>query len=1407
MLRLEGITKGIRPQNMDYELGHCLSVLSFNLENGKTLRAVETVLLSILASSHVRISVVNANLIGVCLAEHYAVQKETSFSLLYQQLETNDSSAMMTVAGAVAQRLGNVFVQQLGGFASRLLRSSNFDEIACQSLRRIMKTKGVFEAPIVRKAFTVVAGGLSSANERIQIESLKTLHVLVMNDVELVDSAIEKVVSMFGTRNVNVSYHAAKALGKIVSSCFGKDFDTEFEKYAQIFLDTLRFEDKVETLSRSAYLYFRSKGPLQLHSKLGTIAYMTFSCANFGLSLFSMNKISYALCNAVVEVCGATSGFILTSDFVKLLEQERSITNGHAIVTMTVITQFKASVKTLAIAGRQIFPVVFSRIKMLTKAAGLFYYTIAKESKDLGRIFLNKILSALLESSTDGSEEFCGLCRIASMVICGLGHVDCAQLGSLKTIIDRFVISGDPSDLRFGGALLLAACLRKVRENVLPISKLAEKVDTGIVEKNLKSLVLFLRQVDYKEAASLAMRASKQILEFEPASSTCLGFWDLFVHSEWEDQKMKAIQFFVTTLNKKLEQSDSEDLCDGFQVSISHLLLDRNIRKRMRTILCEDITRQFHQAVAMLNHSEMCDLVESLAANPTKGNLSLLTSLALSDSGRDLIPEKMVRQLLEYKAKTTDCEIMKYLARCSSAVVRIFPSHLDKFLLELGDADFLGTFIASYVGVGSAETLAAMQCFTIIQHCLMHTQSLSCLKALTALSHAMSDDSSSSIAYCCECCCYSYVPTQEMLEILSQICCSEAEAAAHCLFHFPNYKSQAAQTAMKLNPGAQGSHIEKYKRITAPRNVLQIALQAAPSERDIELMFMFLQQTNSDDCSRQIMNMFSRFPHNETWSLLCRQVLVDRCAFKGTTIVPNSKLCSLASKIASQLVTSFRSCLSMQDVDNLVAVAASLCKGRKKEKAFRMLSEIVREGSISVSDCSTALLQSAFKQAVNEFPLEPAIDFSLCYLRFIQERNRGAFLESVQLMSQRLQRTNTDGLSFRFYSQLFSLGEISLIDSALLQVGSFLCKACKNQACLIDLNSQIFDFCRLCLSLPQRKVPCRVILLLLLQTLEVSFTSEGFAAALWLMRESRPQETEARYLLSLIARKTHAISYPTDDIFSNNANDEDDLDQGASSDILFTYLGEITELFTREAITLSFWRELMYHALYPQVYPTVVLQLLAFSTLDCSALPSVVERCLVIPTHSERHEVLALAVSKCPHDVCERIITDLVLNGTADLDTKCAILELSLRRFGHTKPSNIDQIASFIRTILYPNGLNLLTSLLSQESSALLALSLVPRVLSDITDQDHRPELIKLCGSIVNSLAFITSPSVPTRDIQLEICRLMFIILTDSPSPPPDAYDVLRLLPHDLVQRAQNKLRAKPWVLGNPKFTCLLNFQ
>ena len=1365
VLRLEGITKGVRPQNVDYELGHCLSLLSLNLENGKTLRAVETVLFSILASSHVRISVVNANLIGVCLAEHYRVQKETSFSRLCKELETNDSSAIIVVTGVVAQRIGAAFVQQLGVFVSRLLRSSSFDEIACQSLRRIMKTQGIFETPVVRQAFTVVAGGLSSPNERLQIESLKTLHVLAMNDVDLVDSSIEKVVSLFRTRSVDVSYHAALALGKIVSSCFGRDFDTEFEKYAQIFLETLRFEDNVETLSKSVYLYFRTKGPLQLPSKLGTIAYMTFSCANFGLSLLSMNKISYALCEAVVQVCGSTSGFILTNEFVKLLEQERSITNGIAVVTMSVITHFKASVRTLAIAGRQIYPVVFSRTKVLAKAAGVFYYTIARESKDLGKIFLNKILSALLDSSTDDSEEFCSLCRIASMVICGLGDVDCAQLDSLKTIVDKWVINGDPSDLRFGGSLLLAACLHKVHQNVLPMSKLAEKVDTGIVSQNLKPLVLFLRQVDYKEADSLAMRASRQILESEPASSTCLGFWDMFIRSEWEDQKMKllAIQFFVRTLNNKLERSVPEDLCGDFRLSVGHLLLDRNIGKHMRTILCDDIIGQFHQAVTLLNLS---DVVDSLVANPTKGNLSLLTALALSDSERDLIPEKVVAQLLQYKAKTTDCEDRQYLARCSSAVVRIFPSYLDEFLLDLGDADFLGTFIASYVGVGSVESLDVMRCFTIVQHCLMHTQSLSCLKALAVLSQTISDDSSSSVAYCCECCCYSYLASQEMLEILSQVCCSNAEAAAQCLFLFPSYKSLAAETAMKLNPSSQNIHIEKYKRITAPRNVLQVALQTAPSERDIELMVMVLQQTSSDDCSRQIMNMFNRFPHNESWSLICRQVLVDRCAFKGTTIRPNSKLCSLASKIAARLVSGFRSCLSLQDVDNLVAIAASLCNGQKKAMALTMLLDIVHEASNSISDCAAILLQSTFKQAVNELRLDPAIDFCLCYLKFIQARNRDAFLEAVELTAQELQRTNTDGLSFRFYSQLFALGEISLIDSNLLQVDSFLCKACRNPACFIDLNTQIFDFCRFCMSIPQRKTPCRVILLLVLQTLEVSFTNEGFAAALWLMRKSHPQETEARYLLSLLARKTRAIADPADDIFSNNANDEDDIEECASSDIFVRYLCEITEIFAPEAVSLPFWRELMYHALYPQACPAIVLQLLSFSTVDCSALPIVVERCLAIPSQPERHDVLTRAISKCPHDVCERIVANLVLDGTADLDTKCAILELSLTRFGHATPTNIEQIASFIR-----------------------------------------PQLIKLCGAIAHSLTFVSGPSVPTRDIQLEICRLMFSIITDSPSSLPEAYDVLRLLPHDLVQRAQSKLRAKPWILANPKFSCLLNFQ
>lgn len=985
--KLSAIGDGERIQNANYVIGtlfqNLLDLYSRYPEQIQINH--ETVLLSVLTANDRKLSSINAKILGLCLSQYYQVKKATLWQLISAITEEIKlySLPSIVVLGIVTRKIGHMFKTKLPALISILLVSTSIElqPHICQCFRRIIKGTGDFLTDSIAEIYNYIFRGSSSANESLRVESIKTIPCMFSSAHISIQKLLPIITPALSSSSQTLRYASAKALAKLLFCTKIKSDPNPFHFGLKLYLKLAQNERNIKTICGSFGIFTKMYDPMLVLEKIKTFVKFALRAASLNISLPSLSAFAYSLLNSVVLSTGPTTGMVICNALIESLSPD-DITAGKAAVVLTGLIHFESSQKTMALAGRLIYPLLTTTRKDLRRLTAYFYQILASQDTQMANVFFETFVQFLSDTSSSTIEEFDGFSRAASAII---ARAD-IKVDGIKTVALEWLKNYQKyknHQIYCGLMILLSINKRNalLEEEIEVIFSFIQEFYNSttnpadrVIDKfiSIFMLVFIDKLSNHKEVyQSYILHVLNNMAIYTASCILCI--WKVIKACQfcWEGNQSFANHMVVNSMNSlnkyftqevadiilpypnsidlldilygiKLSRFESKQIDSSINSICSNLIPNIDHTQSIQTLLCREILTDFPTWLAISPPKTHQIIINVLFSNTAKESLlcrlAVVRTLYRRSKTSAILPPDTLPKLLNYET-TSDIAVYRYAASCIAKWLKTHPElaspcleHLEK---PTRNTIFLSLIIAEY----TPYMTDPIRCFLLLSR-LIQTQSLTA--PLFALAHMIKQKKIDdrflpvTINLLEQCCFNDKLRNPAALNIYKkcwQYINSYNPIVIKALLRFPVNSNYAGITGIKLlkrqlDITEYADLLRPFMKSYRPPFVQIASMKYATNLKAAPVLFMLLQQTGVTSIIDNLLVIFDKQPDIKQWTDFCKRIVLNNCVppaeRKGDLrIFPTSLVLIAAMRITVQLVSKMRETvpLVLSCVDDAVSIA------------------------------------------------------------------------------------------------------------------------------------------------------------------------------------------------------------------------------------------------------------------------------------------------------------------------------------------------------------------------------------------------------------------------------------------------------------------------------------------------------
>ena len=386
-------------ENTNSQIGHELRQLLFLLEKTQNFsnddfEKIENLFFTLIESEKIRLSSIVASFVGigiVLLCQNHKISHWNFVSIIDKMVRKESVSAIV-VLGIVTKHSIEGFKSQLPSIIEIMLniQTSLVQPLVCQCFRRIIKGTGTFLTKSINDIHSYITKKLSSNNNMLRLECIKTIPALYSYAKLSLDSILVLFRLIINDSNVSNSetlkFACAKSLANVAFWGCNDNLKEKLDKrenpfsFLHNFFSSLAPKDAgIQTISYSFVIFLRYFQPLFIIENLRFLIsfVIEFSTLKY-ISLPSLSLLTYSLFDSIIHNTGDTiSSSICKHVYEKI--KEKPLTGSSATVILTVLNHFWVfpSSKAASSYAKYIYPLLSTTRPDVRRLASSFFAVLA----------------------------------------------------------------------------------------------------------------------------------------------------------------------------------------------------------------------------------------------------------------------------------------------------------------------------------------------------------------------------------------------------------------------------------------------------------------------------------------------------------------------------------------------------------------------------------------------------------------------------------------------------------------------------------------------------------------------------------------------------------------------------------------------------------------------------------------------------------------------------------------------------------------------------------------------------------------------------------------------------------------------------------------------------------------------
>ena len=764
--------------------------------------------------------------------------------------------------------------------------------------------------------------------------------------------------------------------------------------------------------------------------------------------------------------------------------------------------------------------------------------------------------------------------------------------------------------------------------------------------------------------------------------------------------------------------------------------------------LMKDVLNDFPTWVSLISDtatkaSIVTELFSSLRTHPLQA-LALVRSLLSRRKIARFLPGDGLPIFMSFESKPLI--VARYAAFCVGKWLKLFPSLFQGCLDYLERQERNQNFVAFVLGECARIVDDPVRCLMKLHQMLQKQQMTTAFNGILAyLKYGKIDASIRSITEdVLLSCCFSdkmrYIPALSLCVKCLGYCDRIDSTVISNFLDFDTCRNYACYLGLSLlkksSQSVDASDIlNRIQTATTPPRLFIKSLQCTGVSEDLAWQFMLLQQTGCESVAQIILQFVDRKPDTKIWTDLCKRIVINNCVPPAerqgdVRIIPTRSVLIAAMEVTVKLVTKIkeRFPLELNCVDDLVSIAFTAIDMHDRSidyHCFAILAAVictfsdVRNKEDSLLNIYTAQFHPMLTHALDGTrPLRSVVAFCTAYIDFLEDTHNVLLQEALETVVEGISKITLNSDNFVFFCRIAArvcqAPCFDRVQSKFITATTFFFEqVAKQKVCLRDVDKQLPDLAAVYLGVPEakRKISNSHFILLLLEELSNNFTSPVLLALANSLSFCNITEEQAEFALTLLSAHKDSLSSHSTNVQTQTDLSESDLDattfwivpakeHNPCKTLLFAICQKIPPgqwpKARGYALTLSLDRPFSYSSL------ACLFKLGGDDVVRIG--PAVVASVL---EDSDACEAFFVCFFKCVESRVSDGVLSFIANSELPISRKFAILRHGIVQFSEFKLTSLKGIAELVSSVVIPDGLAFVSSLLLEQKTVAIALNIL----------------------------------------------------------------------------------------------------